>query len=554
MGGFGLFSGKGKEAPKEDFSISEKGKVHDPILDGPRKPASAGFEGVSLGGSIDDEDDGDEDAWEADIPSRVSLGGSSPKSTEKLSESERVFHNLRFTLSDGKYVAKGLASKIIILDRSHQTPAVIEAIKSGLTFSAKLIRDTDTFNPHRGAFIVEPVGIPDSGVKVGAVREKTTTEPIKTPEKISYNDAVEVDFENGIVHVLDTTIPIKEGVDVDSLKSQIERVQAKYTLDKRTAETIRTIAEAVDLDKACLLEGETAVSKTSAIEYLAKVSGNEVVRLNLNGQSDTSDLIGKFVPNDEGAQYSSEQLISGRDSFSQDSQSIIDRIKEEGRGLTRVEIDKIAANENLAKSEWRWQHGLVIKAMIEGRWLILDEMNLAEPQILERLNSLLENPRSMTLAENGGLVVKELSEEEKEQYEKGQLSGVAPLHPNFRIFGTMNPAEYQGRSVMSPAYKNRWPVYHNVENPTARDYEQMLQHMVYGNQPEFSSDGAKYGGGKNETIFERLSSAKSLFVDYIPKLAQFHSRVEEMAKKREIGKDRREPYIFTRRDLLSLVD
>ena len=44
---------------------------------------------------------------------------------------------------------------------------------------------------------------------------------------------------------------------------------------------------------------------------------------------------------------------------------------------------------------WRWQDGLVVQAMKHGWWVLLDEVNLAEPQILERLNSVLErDPKS----------------------------------------------------------------------------------------------------------------------------------------------------------------
>ena len=66
--------------------------------------------------------------------------------------------------------------------------------------------------------------------------------------------------------------------------------------------------------------------------------------------------------------------------------------------------------------------------MRKGWWVLLDEVNLAEPQILERLNSVLEVEPTLILTE----------------YDN---SPIDPVHPGFRLFATMNPAEYAGRSA-----------------------------------------------------------------------------------------------------------
>jgi midasin len=77
--------------------------------------------------------------------------------------------------------------------------------------------------------------------------------------------------------------------------------------------------------------------------------------------------------------------------------------------------------------------------MREGSFLLLDEISLADDAVLERLNSVLEPGRKLTLAEKGGDVVEEIV-----------------AHPNFRIFATMNPGGDFGKKELSPALRNRF--------------------------------------------------------------------------------------------------
>lgn len=39
---------------------------------------------------------------------------------------------------------------------------------------------------------------------------------------------------------------------------------------------------------------------------------------------------------------------------------------------------------------FKWCDGVVLKAMKEGAWLIIDELNLANQTVLEGLNSILD--------------------------------------------------------------------------------------------------------------------------------------------------------------------
>lgn len=320
---------------------------------------------------------------------------------------------------------------------------------------------------------------------------------------------------------------------------------AHYTLDRPTLEMLRFVARAVLLKQPCLLEGETATSKTSAILFLAALTNHEVVRLNLNGQTDTSELVGRFVPNEEEVRLPVEELMQHLDLLEDESQMILRRAHEKGRALTKVEVQQVAGNERIQAPPWRFQEGLIPQAMRKGWWVILDEMNLAEPPVLERLNSVLEREPTLVLTEGPGT-----------RFGPG---GDVPVHPDFRLFATMNPAEYQGRSVLSPAYKDRWVATWQAESPGELEYRQMLERVVHGKHPDVEVLRARYAGPRaDDAPYAGLATVPNLST-FLGRLAALHAGLCGMATANEgkaaaLGSGRRERYVFSRRSLLAVLD
>ena len=183
-------------------------------------------------------------------------------------------------------------------------------------------------------------------------------------------------------------------------------------------------------------------------------------------------------------------------------------------------------------------------AMKRGWWVLLDEVNLAEPQILERLNSALEREPSLVLTEHDNSVLG---------------PGGTPVHADFRLFATMNPAEYAGRSVLSPAWRDRWRGYRFVPRPGEAEYLAMLRFLVYGVHPEVSVLGQPYLAvtARDEPPYPGL--ARRPFIgELLPALARFHTALERAAGSgsdgARIGSRRKERYVFTRRGLLSVLE
>lgn len=145
-----------------------------------------------------------------------------------------------------------------------------------------------------------------------------------------------------------------------------------------------------------LIEGPTSSGKTSSIEYLAKRTGHKFVRINNHEHTDIQEYIGSYVS---------------------DSQT-----------------GKLA-----------FKDGLLVQALRNGDWIVLDELNLAPTDVLEALNRLLDDNRE--------LVIPETQE-------------VVRPHPHFMLFATQNPPGlYAGRKVLSRAFRNRFLEVHFDDVP-----------------------------------------------------------------------------------------
>lgn len=70
--------------------------------------------------------------------------------------------------------------------------------------------------------------------------------------------------------------------------------------------------------------------------------------------------------------------------------------------LLEEELVALRALASRSKGLFEWVDGPLVTAMRKGELLLLDEISLAEDAVLERLNSVLEPGRSITLAEKGG--------------------------------------------------------------------------------------------------------------------------------------------------------
>ncbi|KXX82541.1 Midasin [Madurella mycetomatis] len=153
-----------------------------------------------------------------------------------------------------------------------------------------------------------------------------------------------------------------------------------------------------------LIQGPTSAGKTSMIEYLANYTGNKFVRINNHEHTDLQEYLGTYVSDSEG--------------------------------------------------KLKFQEGVLVQAMREGSWIVLDELNLAPTDVLEALNRLLDDNRELLIPETQEIV--------------------RPAE-NFCLFATQNPPGlYGGRKALSRAFRNRFLELHFDDIPES-ELETILQ-------------------------------------------------------------------------------
>ena len=169
-----------------------------------------------------------------------------------------------------------------------------------------------------------------------------------------------------------------------------------YVLTRSVTKHLNNLARAVFIKRyPVLLQGPTSSGKTSLVRYLATLTGHAFVRINNHEHTDLQEYLGSYVTDSQG--------------------------------------------------RLQFQEGVLVKAVRNGYWVVLDELNLAPSDVLEALNRLLDDNREIFVPE---------------------IQETVSAHPEFMLFATQNPPMlYGGRKVLSRAFRNRFLEIHVDEIP-----------------------------------------------------------------------------------------
>ena len=141
--------------------------------------------------------------------------------------------------------------------------------------------------------------------------------------------------------------------------------------------------------------------------------------------------------------------------------------------------------------------GALVKALRQGRWLLLDEINLAPSDVLERLACLLDGSSSVSEGDDGegkssgssgwgGLLLSE----------RGDSAPVAAA-PGFRLLAAMNPATDAGKRDLPASLRSRFLELHVSEPSSAED----LRALVCAYLAPGLGGGGGAGGGQTSSTF-----------------------------------------------------
>ena len=241
-----------------------------------------------------------------------------------------------------------------------------------------------------------------------------------------------------------------------------------YSYNTNSKFYIKLINKSIINNNNILLVGETGVGKTRMIQNLSKLMNIKLNVINMSQSSDEGDLLGGFKPvstknflkkyfdkilNILSTNFSPEKnqpfiqsLYKAFDSLTSVSNitkelyfvkyaiGSLNKLKEK---IIQLNNDKNVINEidilikelskfmqqlnknGNKKNSFKYLEGILLQAIKNDEWILLDEINLANDNILLKLKSILEG-NSIFIMNNNKI----------NEYHKKK---------NFRIFGSMNP-------------------------------------------------------------------------------------------------------------------
>ena len=296
-----------------------------------------------------------------------------------------------------------------------------------------------------------------------------------------------VEIFTPVLNCLETFVSVGRVTIPKSNSKRIEIVDSFATLS-HSLKLMEKLSMSIFMNEPVLLVGETGTGKTTIVQHLARLLNKSLSIVNMSQQSDSSDLLGGFKPVD--AKYLATPLKDAfinlfKKTFSAKKNvaflDTLDRVFLKNRWdqvctafLNGVEMankvfqpspirdgKRVKTFDEGLKQEWilfqnqvtqfqvQLEHiqnkflfsfveGSLVRAVQNGDWVLLDEVNLASQETLECLSGLLQS-------DDGSLLL----------MEKGDTEPIK-RHPDFRLFACMNPANDAGKRDLPPGLRSRF--------------------------------------------------------------------------------------------------
>ncbi|AET39337.1 AAA family ATPase midasin Ecym_4273 [Eremothecium cymbalariae DBVPG len=281
----------------------------------------------------------------------------------------------------------------------------------------------------------------------------------------------------------------------------LQKKSVNITSFAKTNHSLRLMEQigvAAQMAEPVLLVGETGTGKTTVVQHVAKLMNKPLTVINVSQQTEAGDLLGGFKPvncktvaipilEDFEALFSATFSMKKNERFYQmvhkcftkNQWKNIIKLWNEAVKMAKSILSRDSAITNDAENKKKrrkldsnekkqllnkWQdfhetvkkfelqsksiensfvfdfvEGSLVKAIKNGSWLLLDEINLASSDTLESITDLLTEKASRSIL---------LSE-------KGEVESVK-AHSEFRIFACMNPATDVGKKDLPSGIRSRF--------------------------------------------------------------------------------------------------
>lgn len=204
-----------------------------------------------------------------------------------------------------------------------------------------------------------------------------------------------------------------------------------------------------------ILKGPTASGKTHSVQMFANTFNKKLTVVQFNADMNDSIVFGGYQPLSQLRPAQQEEIKNDLNQIGNPVKSItISNWSPSSLDLITQKLREYKASVNETKSEQienlinkinnncqfynlidRYD-SVIVKAMKDGNWLLLDSIEAAPIFIMDLIISLLSSKPKLNLYEHGS-------------------NNVIKAHPNFRLFMTYNPYEISQRRKISQSVLNR---------------------------------------------------------------------------------------------------
>lgn len=232
-------------------------------------------------------------------------------------------------------------------------------------------------------------------------------------------------------------------------------IKTQFTISQK--EAVMKMMIGLLAERPILLTGDIGTGKTFVIEQLANLIGVKLKVIQFNSETTSLDIIGRLeLSVDKNKinelkkslnRYKNKLIQSKYPKITKfikvseflDIDGIYEFLKKEEYFINisdnlKIETEKMKEQlsnlRGLQKTHFNFNLSVLIKAMKDGDWILLDDINFA-PQEIEGLMSLLEEEPTLMIYENDPVLFFTKDKNKVKNKETDFL-----IHPNFRLFIT----------------------------------------------------------------------------------------------------------------------